>query len=347
MHDAVVIGGGITGLATAYFLHKKGQDVLLVEKESRVGGWIRSEKKEGFLIEYGPRTLRPVPLTLSLIEELGLTDQIVWASPNLHKRYIYLEKGLIRITPWLFIKHSLPLLKELFLKPIDRPEESIASFSLRHFGPWITNNIMDPLTLGIYGGNIDVLSLDRAFPLLKKLEREKGSILRGMRLPKKATLFSFKEGMQTLTDRLAEVLEGRIKLNCLEPPEARRVISTAKTDGAYLSMAVVTLGYNKRHEKFPGFGFLVPSHLGLALKGCLFQEEGRLFSFMMKPMALEAARDVALRASQEILGIQESPVLIDYFLAKEAIPQYTLGLDAVPPVGVNACISRALSYAEN
>lgn len=347
MYDALIIGGGITGLATAYFLHKKGQKVLLVEKEARVGGWIRSEKKEGFLIEYGPRALRPAPLTLSLIEELGLTDQIVWASSQLHKRYIYLEKGLIRITPWLFIKHSLPLLRELFLKPVDRPEETIASFSLRHFGPWITNNIMDPLTLGIYGGSIESLSLDRTFPLLKKLEREKGSILRGMQLPKKSTLFSFIEGMQTLTDRLAQVLEGSIRVNSTETPEAKRVISTAKAEMTYLSMTVVTLGYSKRYKQFPGFGFLVPSHRGLSLKGCLFQDEGRLFSFMMEPLAEEAAFKIALEAVQEILGIDEKPILRDYFLAKEAIPQYTIGLGHLPPVGVNACISQALSYAEN
>lgn len=371
LYDTLVIGGGITGLATAYFLQKKGADVLLLEKTARTGGWIRTERKEDFLIEYGPRALRPTPLTLALVEELGLQEEVVWAQPKAHKRYIYQETGLVKVTPFLLLKALLPLTKEFFMKPQDLPEETIASFARRHFGAWLTDNVIDPVTLGIYGGDMHHLSLDRCFPLLKQWEKEKGSVIRGFlshARSSKAALFSFKEGMQTLPDRLRTLLGDKIRLNscvksCLQKEGiwhvetiqesflAKNVIRTDPVDGEYLSLSVVTLGFKNRCLPLEGFGFLVPSHFGLALKGCLFDSclqngERTQLSFMMKALHEEEALKTALEAASQILGITEKPLLVDYFLAEKSIFQYRLNLFDAPPVGINACLLRAAQFRD-
>lgn len=373
-YDTIVVGGGITGLATAYFLQKQGQDVLLLEKSLYLGGQIRSRRQEGFLIEYGPRALRPAAHTLALVKELDLEEDIVWASPEAHKRYLYLEKGLTKVSPYLLLKCGLPLLKDLFMGPRSLPEETIACFSKRHFGTWFTENIMDPLTIGIYGGDISRLSLDQSFPLLKKFEKEKGSVIRGFLAERKKgsqhpALYSFRKGMQTLPDSLSKKLgenaltgqevlscEKRGDLWCVKTPKdtyiAKKVIHTGKKEGEYASLSVVTLAYSHKCLEKPGFGFLVPSHRGLSLKGAIFesnifQEEKTRLSFMMSPLEEKEAFQEALKAAKQILGIQDNPVMSHYFLAREAIPQYLVGQQKGAPVGVNACLEAAACLAND
>ncbi len=75
---AVVVGGGITGLAAAYHLARAGVPVVLVEASERLGGKIRTERIDGFLVEAGPDSFiayRPAATELS--RELGLGDAII------------------------------------------------------------------------------------------------------------------------------------------------------------------------------------------------------------------------------------------------------------------------------
>ena len=89
MHDVIVIGGGISGLATAHDLRMRGLDVQLLERQVRVGGNAISERFDGFLMEHGPTTFNAsVPEAVEKIRELGLLDQAHDLGPNVKQRYL-------------------------------------------------------------------------------------------------------------------------------------------------------------------------------------------------------------------------------------------------------------------
>src|SRR5437762_5096200 len=83
-----VIGGGISGLCTAYHLRKAGLDVTLFESGRRVGGNINTVVSEGFLIERGPNSVLANREILDLINELGISVKIVRPRSNAKKRFI-------------------------------------------------------------------------------------------------------------------------------------------------------------------------------------------------------------------------------------------------------------------
>src|SRR5262245_4892659 len=94
-----VVGGGIAGLATAHQLMRRGADVHVLEAESRPGGNIRSEPRDGYLCEWGPNGfLDNEPATLRLIEALGLGPELAPASEAARQRWI-VRGGRLRALP--------------------------------------------------------------------------------------------------------------------------------------------------------------------------------------------------------------------------------------------------------
>jgi oxygen-dependent protoporphyrinogen oxidase len=77
----VVVGAGISGLACAHALGKAGRDVVVLDDAARPGGVIESQAEAGYLLELGPQSFTGTPALLRLIEELGLTGQLVEAPP--------------------------------------------------------------------------------------------------------------------------------------------------------------------------------------------------------------------------------------------------------------------------
>ena len=96
-NNAVVIGGGVSGLACAYQLKKLGVAVTLLEAAPRVGGLIETIEKDGFLFESGPQSFQGTETLLSLIHELGIDDELSKADPGA-PRYI-LRQGQLRKVP--------------------------------------------------------------------------------------------------------------------------------------------------------------------------------------------------------------------------------------------------------
>ncbi|CCB91037.1 protoporphyrinogen oxidase [Waddlia chondrophila 2032/99] len=242
MKHFVILGAGISGLSLGWFLKRRyGSKIQLtiLEQSDRPGGLIRTDFVEGSLFEQGPRSLRTRGNgleTLKLIEKLQLQSQVIAANPKAKKRYLwtggklrklptgplsFLTSPLTRTLPWV-------MLREMFRKKSVLPDESIASFITRRFGSRVSEKLFDPLTTGIFAGDINKLSIRSCFPDFYQWEKQYGSVCKGMvrrrRCAKRAgtpflehysrvPLFSFKEGMETLPCALAEVLAPHLRCN--------------------------------------------------------------------------------------------------------------------------------------
>ncbi len=218
-----VIGGGISGLAAAWRLQRLGASVTLFEATDRTGGVIRSTRREGFLVDEGPNTLvaRSTVVT-DTIGALGMEGERVAANDVADARYIVRNHALVRVptspsglltTPLLSAWAKLRLLREPFVRPHDGDDEALAAFVRRRLGPEVLDYAVNPFVAGVYAGDPEHLSTRHAFPTLHTLEREHGSLLRGMlhRVRNRADApskpsphpFSFRDGMQTLPDAFA------------------------------------------------------------------------------------------------------------------------------------------------
>jgi oxygen-dependent protoporphyrinogen oxidase len=265
---SIIIGAGISGLVAAYGLKKSGRAVLLIESSDRVGGVIQSQDAEGFLIERGPNSLRGTHEFLDLVEELGLMSELVTGNPRA-PAYVYLNNELhpVPMSPPALIKTKListagklRLLREPFV-PARRAadEESLASFVRRRLGPEILDHLVAPFVSGVYAGDAERLSVQASFGRLAEFEVEAGSILRGgwraARAPRKQTvkpkrslrpyrLCSFRRGLQSLTEALAEALGAGLLR------EARIISIAASKAHDASSRFEVTLEHRGEQKKF-------------------------------------------------------------------------------------------------
>jgi oxygen-dependent protoporphyrinogen oxidase len=244
--EVVVVGAGISGLTTAFWLHRSGVDVTVLEREKWVGGTMRTLRTDGWLVEMGPNSaLETTPLFSEMFDALGISGQRMYASSESNRRYI-LRGGLLHalpMSPGAFLKTrlwstraKLRLLREPFTGRAGK-EESIAEFVERRLGSEFLDYAINPFVAGVYAGNPEDLSVRLAFPKLFALEEKYGGLVKGMILgardrrkraetaKDRARMFSFVSGMQTFPDAIAEVLADRVEL-------AAAVISVGRVRGA-------------------------------------------------------------------------------------------------------------------
>lgn len=223
--DIIIIGAGISGLATAHFLSRQGMRVTILEKQARTGGSIRSERKDGFLIDYGPNSaLDTTPFIHELFTDLGIEEEMEYANEKSNNRYILRDGRLNALpmspiaflrTPHFSARAKLRLLKEPFICSADpEADESLAEFVQRRLGPEFLDYAIDPFVAGVYAGKPDHLSVKSGFPKLYALEQNYGSLIKGAIMgarerrkrkevsKQSAKLFSFPDGMQTVIDAL-------------------------------------------------------------------------------------------------------------------------------------------------
>lgn len=232
--QALVVGAGISGLATAYALQQAGVSTVILESSARPGGVIQSAEREGFLLEWGPQSFAGNASLTKLCRDLNILDQRLLADPKA-PRYVLINGQLqnvpmgpgILASPMMSGGTRSAILRDIFGKSrAPEPDESIASFIRRKFSATLLDRLVGPFVSGIYAGDPEKLSLRAAFPMLYEAESLSGSIARGIfpvlkerkakrgNTPReKPTLQTFQQGNDTLTRALAKELGDRLVCN--------------------------------------------------------------------------------------------------------------------------------------
>jgi protoporphyrinogen/coproporphyrinogen III oxidase len=241
-----IIGGGIAGLSAAFALEKARRaafplEYVVYEASARAGGVLLTEHIEGCVVEGGPDSfLTEKSWAADFCRELGLGDQLISSNDAQRKTYIFAENRLVpmpdglafvvptRIWPIVFsplfsLSTKRRMAREWFLSPREATEdESVADFVSRHYGPEMTQRLVDPLLSGVYGGSAARLSVRSVLPRFVEMEKKFGSLGKGMIAARKKTLYShprpiftsLKSGMQKIAIALTEnIPESAVRLN--------------------------------------------------------------------------------------------------------------------------------------
>lgn len=233
--NVIIVGGGISGLSTAYYLAKAGIPFTLVEKNSHLGGVIVTQNASGCVVELGPDSyLSSKPGARDLINEVGLGGEVIGSKDDERETFIWksgklnpipdglqfmvpTKIGPILQSPLFSFKAKIQMGKDLFRKPpaAPLPDRSVAEFVSDHLGQEVVDYLAEPLLSGVYGGDPAELSVQCTLPRFVELETKYGSLTKGSQAeqvnqppnpPVKAIpLFStLRGGLSTLIDRLLE-----------------------------------------------------------------------------------------------------------------------------------------------
>ncbi len=263
MEEIIIVGAGITGLTTAYWLKKEGFKIKIIEAKDEVGGNIKTELHYNFIFDTGPNSgLETTPLIRQLVDELNLQTEFIYANKEANKRYILRDNVLhpLPMNPKDFIstklfstKAKFRILMEPFIgKSKDGYYQSVAEFVRRRLGQEFLDYAINPFVSGVFAGDPENLSVKSAFPKLYRLEEVYGGLFKGMikgakerklreeKSKQSAAMFSFKNGMSVLTDKLSEFLKDDILLN-------HKVINIKKLEDRFLVVALNS-GIEKNFE---------------------------------------------------------------------------------------------------
>jgi oxygen-dependent protoporphyrinogen oxidase len=242
-----IVGGGVSGLAAAHRLvelrsEDRPVEVLLLEASNRLGGTVRTHRRDGFLVEAGPDSfISEKPEALNLAERLGIAERLAETNER-HRRSFVVRGGRLRPTPEGFqllapsrmlpflttdiftwrgkARMALDLLLPRRKGANGRDDESLAAFVRRRLGREALERMAQPMVGGIYTADPEVLSLRATMPRFLEMERRDRSLIlsmwkagrragsdarhgRGASGARYSLFLSFDEGTQVLTDALA------------------------------------------------------------------------------------------------------------------------------------------------
>jgi len=238
-----ILGGGLTGLASAFSLQQAGHHVTVYERRGRAGGTIATRHRDGFVLEQGAGSVRGASRDVyQLFVDAGLADRLLPSSEAASNRYLLHEGALAALpsgpadvlsTPGLGRRAALRMIQEPFRPPARvAGEETVHAFLSRRIGARATDALADPMMAGIFGGDPKQIEVGSAFPAWVRYEQEHGSMVRGVLrnrtappqgLPKGT--FSVQGGIGVLTETLAAHLGAAVRTDAsvaaIEPERSR------------------------------------------------------------------------------------------------------------------------------
>lgn len=279
--DIVVVGAGLTGLSTAFNLRQKGRDVLVLEKENRIGGQIRTHREDGFTFESGPNTgVVSFPEVTELFQNLEGRCEMETARESSKRRLIWkgnkfhaLPSGPLSAitTPLFTLSDKFRILGEPWRKKGTDPDEPVGSLAQRRLGRSFYEYAVDPFVSGVYAGDPMKLTTRYALPKLYNLEARYGSFIRGAMAKAKEPktdrdrlvtkkVFSARGGLEHLVEALAENID--IMLNARDiriNPESQGWWKVTFDNGAHevrCHHVITTVGAYELPQLLP----FVPDH---------------------------------------------------------------------------------------
>lgn len=236
----VIVGGGLSGLATAFELQSRlhQADIQVLEASQRLGGMLSTIKQQGYLVEQGPLSFSGDSIgIMKLCHQLNLTSQMISANPNVTRRFLVHDNTLQPIprsmgqaltSPLYGMSSAYRLVTERFRSTRaakDKLDESVYQFIERRIGTELADIIADALATERFGADGKVISIRAGFSEIIRAEREYGSAISGWTKLKEAerraaakagitltnSQLTFSEGMQTLID----ALQAKLKLPAL------------------------------------------------------------------------------------------------------------------------------------
>jgi oxygen-dependent protoporphyrinogen oxidase len=363
MQKLAIVGGGISGLSLAYYL--QGNFEITVFEKEKWGGKAYTQKVDNYLFEDGVNGfLSNSPKTLKLCEEVGIKP--IKANENAKIRYIYDDK-LIKLpsspidfltSDIMSLKGKIRILKEFFVKPVCDKEESVKEFAVRRLGYEFYEKMMIPMLAGIYASTPEITSMNAAFPKLKKVECEYGSLFKGMIKLKKGgqptgELHSFEYGMSEFINKLKEktkanFINKEIK-NIDELKDFDKVVIATPAYAAaeilkkyeklsnllkqikYNPVAIVGFDFDSITPKSFGILTIKNKTLGILMDKYIFPNRngirvmigGARFS-EVKNLTETEILDIALKDLEKIINVK-NPKITWVKFHKNAIPNYSLG----------------------
>jgi len=363
-----IVGGGITGLATAFHLERLTDAAIdLYEGSSRLGGKVWTDRRCGYLVEEGPDCFfARKPGAIELVRELGLESELIEPAQRqfsmlVNGRLHRVPSGLVTLNQvqpeavakawFLSVEAKSRVLAEAEQPAGTGEDESIRSFFTRRFGAEFSRLVAEPLLAGTHGGDADRLSMRALYPTYLDAEQRYGSLSTSPAPTGSGpTFLSFRGGMRTLVDGLAEGLQRTVvhlnaPIDSLGAFTSDRIALTIPAAEAaklvpavgsipHRSSAIVSVAFARDQvaHSLDGTGFLVPEGELGPISGATWSSrkwDGRapddavLLRFFLRDTQTTA--ETALGSVRDLLGITGEPVWSECRRWTEALPQYTVG----------------------
>jgi len=228
--DYIIVGAGISGLATGHFLKKQQKQFYIFESNKNIGGVIKTEKINNFICENGPNTvILNNDAIIELIDDLLLTDKIIYPTEYVKNKFFLHEGKIVKfpnsIQSFIFTKlisyraKLKTFLRLFFFKK--GQYETVYKFFIENFGVDFHDNIIEPFLNGIYAGNTKKMSFKHTLPKLWQVNKNYNGILdyiisnytkKNKKKNRKNPIY-FKDGFITLINKLKANLDEEIYTN--------------------------------------------------------------------------------------------------------------------------------------